>query len=164
MEFINVFFKRKQIPYNIEKKDENNKNGNTEKLTLPFPHFLWMIGISAGATKGKTVLHEPKAEQENVNGEYEEENDADMLAVIAQASNCHAMRPALVLDGRTYTYQELFGLAGSICETLRNLKEDIIGITAENRIETYASILAVLFSGKPMSCCIPIIQQSATVG
>ena len=75
-------------------------------------------------------------------------NDADMLAVIAQASICHAMRPALVLDDRTYTYQELFGLAGSICETLRNLKEDIIGITAENRIETYASILAVLFSGK----------------
>ncbi|WP_346712744.1 AMP-binding protein [Mediterranea massiliensis] len=75
-------------------------------------------------------------------------NDADMLAVIARASNCHAMRPALVLDDRTYTYQELFGLAGSICETLRNLKEDIIGITAENCIETYASILAVLFSGK----------------
>lgn len=71
-----------------------------------------------------------------------------MLAVIAQASNCHAMRPALVLDERTYTYQDLFGLAGSICETLRDLKEDIIGITAENSIETYASILAVLFSGK----------------
>ena len=87
-------------------------------------------------------------------------NDADMLAVIARASNCHAMRPALVLDDRTYTYQELFGLAGSICETLRNLKEDIIGITAENCIETYASILAVMFSGKtyvlnifcPLSC------------
>lgn len=52
---------------------KTTKNGNTEKLTLPFPHFLWMIGISAGATKGKTVLHELKAEQENVNGEYEEE-------------------------------------------------------------------------------------------
>lgn len=75
-------------------------------------------------------------------------NDADMLAAIVQASNRHAMRPALVIDDRTYTYQELFGLAGSICETLRNLKEYIIGITAENCIETYASILAVLFSGK----------------
>ena len=75
-------------------------------------------------------------------------NDADMLAAILQASNRYAMRPALVLDDRTYTYQELFGLAGSICETLRNLKEDIIGITAENSMETYASILAVLFSGK----------------
>src|SRR5699024_3583576 len=63
-------------------------------------------------------------------------------------SNHYAMRPALVLDNQTYTYQELFGLAWSICETLRNLKEDIIGITAENRMETYASILAVLFSGK----------------
>lgn len=75
-------------------------------------------------------------------------NDADMLAAIVRASNRYAMRPALVIDDRTYTYQELFGLAGSICETLRNLKEDIIGITAENRMETYASILAVLLSGK----------------
>ena len=75
-------------------------------------------------------------------------NDADMLAAIVQASNRHAMRPALVIDDRTYTYQELFGLAGSICETLRNLKEDIIGITAE----------------KHTSCCIPIIRQNATAG
>lgn len=71
-----------------------------------------------------------------------------MLAAIVLASNRYAMRPVLVLDDRTYTYQELFGLAGSICETLKNLKENIIGITAENRMETYASILAVLFSGK----------------
>ena len=71
-----------------------------------------------------------------------------MLEAIIQASNRHATRPALVLDDRTYTYQELFGLVGSLCETLKNLKEDIIGITAENCIETYASILAVLLSGK----------------
>ena len=71
-----------------------------------------------------------------------------MLAAIVKASNLHASRPALVIDDQTYTYQKLFGLAGSICETLRNLKEDIIGITAENRVETYASILAVLLSGK----------------
>ena len=51
-------------------------------------------------------------------------NDVDMLAAIVLASNRYAMRPALVLDDRTYTYQELFGLAGSICETLRNLKEN----------------------------------------
>ena len=47
-------------------------------------------------------------------------NDADMLAAIVRASNHYAMRPALVLDNQTYTYQELFGLAWSICETLRN--------------------------------------------
>lgn len=75
-------------------------------------------------------------------------NDADILTAIVQASNRHATRPALVLDDQTYTYQELFGLVGSICETLRNLKENVIGITAENRMETYASILAVLLSGK----------------
>ena len=38
-------------------------------------------------------------------------NDADMLAAIVRASNRYAMRPALVIDDRTYTYQELFGLA-----------------------------------------------------
>lgn len=87
-----------------------------------------------------------------------------MLAAIVLASNRYAMRPALVLDDRTYTYQELFGLAGSICETLKNLKENIIGITAENRMETYASILAVLFPENNTLCCIPIIRQNATVG
>ena len=75
-------------------------------------------------------------------------NDTDILAAIVQASNCYATRPAMVLDDQTYSYQDLFGLAGSICETLSNIKEDIIGITAENRMETYASILAVLLSGK----------------
>lgn len=78
----------------------------------------------------------------------EKKNDADMLAAMVQASNRYAMRPALVLDDRTYTYQELFGLAGSICETLRNLHGDTVGIAAENRMETYASILGVLLSGK----------------
>ena len=71
-----------------------------------------------------------------------------MLQAMVQASNRYAMRPALVIDDRTYTYQELFGLVGSICETLRNLNGNMIGITAENRMETYASILAVLISGK----------------
>lgn len=71
-----------------------------------------------------------------------------MLAAIVQASKNNAMRPALVIDDQAYTYQDLLGLAGSICEKLRNIKEDIIGITAENSMETYASILAVLLSGK----------------
>lgn len=78
----------------------------------------------------------------------EKKNDANMLAAMVLAANRYAMRPALVLDDRTYTYQELFGLAGSICETLRNLHGDMVGIATENRMETYASILGVLLSGK----------------
>ncbi len=86
-----------------------------------------------------------------------------MLAAIVRASNRYAMRPALVIDDRTYTYQELFGLAGSICETLRNLKEDIIGITAENRMETYASILAVLLFRKTIRhVASRLFRQNAT--
>lgn len=78
----------------------------------------------------------------------EKKNDANMLAAMVLAANRYAMRPALVLDDRTYTYQELFGLAGSICEMLGNLHGDVVGIAAENRMETYASILGVLLSGK----------------
>ena len=51
---------------------KTTKNGNTEKLVLPFPHFLWMLGVDAAAAKGETVLHEPETEQENINREYEE--------------------------------------------------------------------------------------------
>ena len=91
-------------------------------------------------------------------------NDADMLAAIVRASNRYAMRPALVIDDRTYTYQELFGLAGSICETLRNLKEDIIGITAETVWKPTHPFWRCCFPEKHTSCCIPIIRQNATAG
>lgn len=60
----------------LKRKMETIKNGNTLKLILPFPHFLWMIGTNPGISKEKAVLHEPQTEQENINREhtnYEEE-------------------------------------------------------------------------------------------
>lgn len=75
-------------------------------------------------------------------------NRIDIIDAMIEASVKHASGPALVIDDRTYTYRELFGLAWSICHALKGIKEDVIGITAENSMETYASILAVLFSGK----------------
>ena len=60
----------------LKRKIETTKNGNTVKLILPFPHFLWMLGTAPGIHKEKTVLHEPQTEQENINREhtnYEEE-------------------------------------------------------------------------------------------
>lgn len=55
---------------------ETTKNGNTEKLVLPFPYFLWMFGTHPDVPEEKTVLHEPHVELENINREnriYEEE-------------------------------------------------------------------------------------------
>lgn len=55
---------------------ETTKNGNTVKLVLPFPHVLWMLGMNPDDTIEKSELHEPQAEQGNIdreNTDYEEE-------------------------------------------------------------------------------------------
>ena len=49
---------------------ETTNNRSTVKLTLPFPHFLWMIGTNLVISKEKAVLHEPQTEQENINREH----------------------------------------------------------------------------------------------
>ena len=54
---------------------ETTKNGETVKLVLPFPHFLWILGTNLGVPKEETVLNEPQIEQVNINKEnviYEE--------------------------------------------------------------------------------------------
>lgn len=71
-----------------------------------------------------------------------------MVTDIIKAAVQYADRPAFVIEEKTYTYSRLLEQAISISHTLRNLKENVIGISAENRIETYASILAVLLAGK----------------
>ena len=81
-----------------------------------------------------------------------------MLAAIVRASNRYAMRPALVIDDRTYTYQELFGLAGSISKKT----------SSASRLKTVWKpthpFWRCCFPEKHTSCCIPIIRQNATAG
>ncbi len=80
MGIINVFFQKpifkKRINFLIEKRNmETTKNGETVKLVLPFPHFLWMLGTNPGVPKEETVLNESQTEQVNINREnvsYEE--------------------------------------------------------------------------------------------
>lgn len=58
------------------RKMETTKNGNTEKLVLPFPYFLWMFGTSSDELQEKPVLHKLQAKPQNINREninYEEE-------------------------------------------------------------------------------------------
>lgn len=69
---INAYFQKRKNYDKQKRKMKTTKNGNTEKLVLPFPHFLWMLGVDAAGAKGETVLHEPKTEQENIDREYEE--------------------------------------------------------------------------------------------
>lgn len=58
-----------------KRKMETQKNGNTVKLVLPFPHVLWMLGMNQDTTIEKSV-HEPQVESGNIhreNTDYEEE-------------------------------------------------------------------------------------------
>lgn len=58
---ISLIFNRKEM--------ETTKNGNTEKLVLPFPYFLWMFGTNPDVLQEKTVMHKPQAETQNTNRE-----------------------------------------------------------------------------------------------
>lgn len=57
-----------------------------------------------------------------------------MLADIMKAALKYADRPAFVIEDETYTYSRLVGQAISISHTLRNLKENVVGIAAEKAI------------------------------
>ena len=79
----------------LKRKMETTKNGNTVKLVLPFPHFLWMLGTKPVSTKEKAVLHEPQTEQENINRNntnYEEDKRCRYAGCYCPSleSLCHA--------------------------------------------------------------------------
>lgn len=57
-------------------------------------------------------------------------------------------KTAFVIDGIAYSYKELFACVNGIHAFLDGREEEVIGVVAENRTETYAAILAVLLSGK----------------
>ena len=71
-----------------------------------------------------------------------------MLKDIVRAYKNYPDYVAFVIDDTSYTYQEVFARVRGIMPFVQDCPEDIIGIIAEDRIETYASILAVLLSGK----------------
>lgn len=72
----------------------------------------------------------------------------DLLADIVSASERFADRPALVIDDATYSYRTLFSMVCQIKRGIMNSGGDTVGVVARNKVETYASILAVLMSGK----------------
>ncbi len=74
--------------------------------------------------------------------------EMDMIKDIVRAYRNYPDHVAFVIDDTSYTYQEVFARVRGIMPSVRDCPEDIIGIMAEDCIETYASILAVLLSGK----------------
>lgn len=55
---------------------------------------------------------------------------------------------AFVINDEHYTYAQLGSKIGGVLSLLANIRDQRVGIVAENCIETYASILATLMSGK----------------
>lgn len=80
-------------------------------------------------------------------------------------------KPAFKIAGTIYSYKDVEKRVAGICSALKNISntEEIIGVWASNDIDTYSSILAILFSGRgfmpvnplnPKDKNIQIIQRS----
>ena len=77
-----------------------------------------------------------------------EKDQKDMICEIIEAFEKYAGHQAFVINNITYTYRQLSETVYKISTLINNREDKIIGIIAEDRLETYASILAVLISGK----------------
>lgn len=106
----------------------------------------------------------------------------DLIGDIMKAFGKYADRPAFVIEDTACTYGELATCVQKISSLFKDREDKIIGIVAENRLETYASILSALICGKTYvilhpstpnigttelptrqafaSCCIPRISMS----
>ena len=72
----------------------------------------------------------------------------DLTGDIVKALDKYAERPAFVINDTTYTYRQLSATIQRISSFLSSREDKIIGIVAEDKLETYASILSVLICGK----------------
>ncbi|MFT3904129.1 MAG: amino acid adenylation domain-containing protein [Niabella sp.] len=71
-----------------------------------------------------------------------------MITDIRNAFERYADNNAFVIEDETYTYSQLARSVYGIANLIRERQDKIIGVVAENKLETYASILAVLLCGK----------------
>lgn len=89
-----------------------------------------------------------------------EKDQKDMIGKIIEAFEKYAGHQAFVINNITYTYRQLSETVYKVSTLINNREDKIIGIIAEDSMETYASILAVLISGKRMSFCIQPIPDT----
>jgi amino acid adenylation domain-containing protein len=88
--------------------------------------------------------------------------------VFAESAERHPNRPALVVDGSTYTYAELLEHASRIADAIRRVDPDgtpLCAVLAERSLWAYSGILAALLSGRayvPLSPSFPA-DRTATM-
>lgn len=78
----------------------------------------------------------------------EKSREKEMITDIRNAFNKYRKNKAFMINDIAYTYEQLAQAVYGISERIYNRQDKVIGIMGENRLETYASILAVLFCGK----------------
>src|SRR5215467_11857784 len=81
---------------------------------------------------------------------------SSVLSRFIQYSREFPDRPAVVIDGRSYSYGELNRLCSAICALLKandTQKGDRVGVFIENSIYVYASLLGTLACG---ACYVPL--------
>src|SRR5574344_773822 len=91
-------------------------------------------------------------------------NSRDILADILSAADKYPYNEAIVINGNHYSYKDLLDKAKGICKSFDDSKERIVGIIAENKIETYASILATLISGRTYVILHPVYPKERNQG
>lgn len=87
-------------------------------------------------------------------------NNSDLLADILATIRQVPQNNAFVIEDKAYTYKELGSYIAAVYQCISKLEDETIGIVAGNNIETYASILAVLFSGKTYVILHPSYPES----
>lgn len=73
---------------------------------------------------------------------------ANILNDIAQSIREWSDRTAMVIEGKQYRFSQMGALASRMMDIVSRIDDPTVGIVAENCAQTYAAILATLFSGK----------------
>lgn len=84
----------------------------------------------------------------------------DIIQDILGAMQRYPENSAFVIDDVHYTYAQLGSKVAGIMQYLSGTADQRVGIVAENRIETYASILATLMCGKTYVILHPSYPES----
>lgn len=72
----------------------------------------------------------------------------ELIADICNALEKYADNNAFVIDDKAYTYSQLKQNIYGIATLISKRQDKVIGVMAENKLETYASLLAILLCGK----------------
>lgn len=78
----------------------------------------------------------------------DKKENKELIADICNALEKYADNNAFVIDDKAYTYSQLKQNIYGIATLISKRQDKVIGVMAENKLETYASLLAILLCGK----------------